>query len=144
VSEFDNLPLFAGMANPMGCRACGQEFTSSRNASIHVCRPTLDPMVHAQRREEAIERVDDNADPLWSLRAKEAVQEAARRHSEFTSDEVWEILDERGVIRPVTPAAIGPIMRKAAAACLIRNTNRIRESKQTTNHRKVTIWETLP
>jgi hypothetical protein len=35
-------------------------------------------------------------------------------------------------------------MRKAAAAGLIRNTNRIRESKQTTNHRKVTIWETLP
>jgi hypothetical protein len=77
----------------------------------------------------------------WKAQALAAVAIAAEMYQEFTSDEVWLILESNGYGRPETPAAMGPVMRKACIGGLIRKTGRYRVSTQHTNHaREVAVW----
>lgn len=117
-SETEGLPLFEGLA-------------------------TNNPAVHAERREQAIQSVDTHSDSAWKHAAMEAVRQVCMTHEWFTTDEVWAVLDRQGWDRPATPATMGPIMRWAATNGLVENTNTFRESKQITNHRKVTVWRSL-
>ena len=77
----------------------------------------------------------------WKLQAIAAVQLASEMNDEFTTDEVWAILEQNGYDRPPTPAAMGPVMRRACREHLIRKTGRYRVSVQHTNHaREVAVW----
>ncbi len=85
-----------------------------------------------------------NADPEWKDAAYAAVQSVARRLPEFTTDDVWQVLDADGVARPHEPAAMGCIMRKAALAGVCEKTRDWRKSTQRTNHaRDVQVWRSL-
>lgn len=79
--------------------------------------------------EEAQARVEQNADNEWLQQAHLAVRLIAERMSEFTTDDVWEVLPQTRENR-----ALGPVMKKAASAGLIVATDRVRTGKRVSRH----------
>lgn len=98
----------------------------------------------ARARDEAIERVDEHADQDWKVEARQAVLHAAAHRAEFTTDYVWWLLDQREVLPPHEPRALGAIMRKAAREGLIQRSDRVVESVRPANHRRpIAVWRSL-
>lgn len=81
---------------------------------------TFDPKVAAQLTEAAIERADQHADPDWKKVFFRTLIDVAATETEFTSDEVWERLQNDPTM-PQTHErrAAGSIVRRAARAGLI-------------------------
>jgi hypothetical protein len=93
-------------------------------------------------KEQAIAEVESHADPEWVAKANQALDVVIKNTTQFTTDQVWEILDSWQVPRPHSPSAMGSIMRNAAKAKRIKKTGRFIPSAQSTNHqRDVAVWE---
>lgn len=72
-------------------------------------QPTLfDALAKA---DEAIRRVDENADEGWKRAADQVVWEWSQSFREFTTDDVMESLDALGVTTHDN-RALGPVMRR--------------------------------
>ena len=77
-------------------------------------------------RDEALARVAEHTDPSWEAEAVQAIYTlAARRFPddnlvEFTTDDVWDLLAERGIPAPHEPRALGTIVREATRQGVIR------------------------
>lgn len=81
-------------------------------------------------------------DHAFELQA--AISRAARDHAEFSSDEVWTILEGWGVEALEHPNALGAQFLAASRAGIIEATDRSRRSARVTAHRrKVTLWRSL-
>ena len=92
-------------------------------------------------KDQAIAQVESHADPQWIAKANEALDIVIKNNQEFTSDQVWKLLDSWQVPRPHSPSAMGAIMRRAALAKRIKKTGRFIPSAQATNHqRDVAVW----
>jgi hypothetical protein len=92
-------------------------------------------------KDQAIKEVESHADPQWVAKANEALDILIKNNQEFTSDQVWKLLDSWQVPRPHAPSAMGSIMRRAALAKRIKKTGRFIPSSQGTNHqRDVAVW----
>jgi hypothetical protein len=92
-------------------------------------------------KQQAIKEVESHADPQWIGKANEALDILIKNNQEFTSDQVWKLLDSWQVPRPHAPSAMGSIMRRAALAKRIKKTGRFIPSSQGTNHqRDVAVW----
>lgn len=102
--------------------------------------PLFNRKMHDANREDGIHRSEVHAESTWKAQAKAAILVVCAKLSEFTSDDVWEVMDEFGIERPHTPSALGPVFRHVASEGWIHNTGRVVESRQITNHRKVTVW----
>ena len=88
----------------------------------------------------ALEQVAHNAG-AWIDEALEAVACVARRHVEFTSDDVWEWL---GGCDTHEGRAMGPVMRKAASLGMCERTDRYRKSTESVCHnRRKQVWRSL-
>ena len=101
---------------------------------------TLDLMLGDALRDAAIRRVADNANPDWKVEAVRVVSTVAQRMPEFTTDDVWHLIEE------VThePRAMGPVMKAAAAAGLIEATDRFKLTERPSRHRApVRVWKSL-
>ena len=95
-------------------------------------------------KQQAIKEVESHADPQWIGKANEALDILIKNNQEFTSDQVWKLLDSWQVPRPHAPSAMGSIMRRAALAKRIKKTGRFIPSSQGTNHqRDVAVWGVL-
>jgi hypothetical protein len=89
-------------------------------------------------RNEAMDRVDSNADPDWKDLAIRVTLRVALAYPEFTTDDVWEALGEE---RPHEPRALGPIMALLSRSKVIRKTGMMRESKHAQAHmRPKAVW----
>lgn len=97
--------------------------------------PELPPAQAA--REEAIQRVEENAPPSWNREADATIRAVAARGEPFTADDLW----EAGLEKPPTPAALGPVFLRAAKAGLIRKTGRLIPTRDPVRHRDLTEWE---
>jgi hypothetical protein len=94
-------------------------------------------------KEEAINRVESNADPGWMNAAAIAVKRVALKLDTFTTDDVW---DELGYVSNTThePRAMGAVMRNAARAGIITATSGYRTSKRGECHgRPVRVWTSV-
>ena len=92
-------------------------------------------------KQQAIKEVESHADPEWIGKANESLDILIKNNQEFTSDQVWKLLDSWQVPRPHAPSAMGSIMRRAALAKRIKKTGRFIPSTQGTNHqRDVAVW----
>jgi hypothetical protein len=92
-------------------------------------------------RDEAIERVDENADPDWKEAAKLIVCDLARNKVRFTTDDVWRQLLNQGVMFPHEPRAMGGIMMGLARAGVIRRLDSQRKSEMVGCHcRPKQLW----
>ena len=88
-------------------------------------------------KQEAIDRVERNADPDWKTTALNVVAELAASRATFTTDDVWEHLD----CTTHEPRALGAIMQKAHRLGLIQPTGAYTQSSRVACHgRPVRVW----
>lgn len=91
----------------------------------------------ARLRDEGMARVESHADPDWKAAAAATVEQVARTHREFTSDDVW----EAGLPKVAESRALGPVMSAAARAGLIVSTDRFVSTTQPKSHRSpARVW----
>lgn len=81
-----------------------------------------------------MERVSAAADPQWQKDVRVAIQVVARRGVEFTTDEVWGLLDAWGIPRPREPRAMGPAMTAAVDDRVIKRTGGYKHSTRPEAH----------
>lgn len=94
--------------------------------------------------EEAIERAEAHADPVFLGEAGRAISDIATKQPTVTSDDVWDELDRRGVSGPREPRALGPVFRAAARSSVIKKTHRTVDSRREQRNRgSVRVWESL-
>jgi len=91
-------------------------------------------------REEAIDRVDKNAEVSWKTDALIALDHVRRMQLTFTSHDVWRRLDEENIEKPHEESAMGAVFRQAARAQLIKKTGRYVPSQMAQCHRDVAEW----
>jgi hypothetical protein len=87
-------------------------------------------------RDEAIERVNANADPEWKRHANIIVRELAQTRQPFTTDAVWRELIVRGIEGPHEPRAMGAIMIKLQKIGVIKALEDHRPSAWRLCHRR--------
>ncbi len=95
--------------------------------------------------EEAIKRVGLNANQLWALQALQVVEMLSLTRSDFTTDDVWEWMNQlHPTMTTHEPRAMGAVMRKASAKRLCVPTERYVKSLRPECHRRpVPIWQSL-
>ena len=89
-------------------------------------------------RDEAIDRVEENADQEWMNDAMDIVRFIVNRYKYFSTDDIWHMLKE-----PTTHdnRAMGAVMRKAQAEGWIEPTDRVVKSTRPVCHsRPIRVW----
>jgi len=95
-------------------------------------------------KEEAIRRVEDNADRSWLDEAWSAVRVVAERRMEFTTDAVHGLLQAWEVPEPHEPRALGPIMQRAIKRGICVPTGVYRPSvRPACNCRPIMVYRSL-
>lgn len=107
--------------------------------------PDEDPEAERARlareaRDEALRRVELNAEDEWKDRAKDALRAYARNHGEFASDALW----DAGLEKPHEARALGPIMLWGQKEGIIAPTNRLQASTLISSHMMPKrVWRSL-
>jgi hypothetical protein len=102
---------------------------------------TFDVVQGETLRDEAVRRVEDHAPVDWNKQALAAVKFVAERKREFSTDAVWQVLEQRGIGGPPEPRALGAVMRRAVRVGLVEATDRVEKSRRPECHRRpVKLW----
>lgn len=105
---------------------------------------TLDSVLADLARADALQRVDEHADPDWRDLAYRCVLAVARRLDHFTTDEVIDELAQYPDITTHEPRALGPVMMRAARENVIAATDRFVKSNAVSRHRAPKqVWRSL-
>jgi hypothetical protein len=73
-----------------------------------------------------------------------AISKAAQSFRQFTSDDVWGLLEAAGIMSLDHPNAMGAQFLAASRAQVIRATGRVQKSVRTGAHRRnIQVWESL-
>lgn len=72
-----------------------------------------------QERDKALEQVKEHTDPSWASEAEKCIHVLARRYMEFTSDDVWDMLETLGIDPPHERRALGPVMLRMVKSDVI-------------------------
>ena len=99
--------------------------------------PTLFDAV--RERDEAMQRVDEAAEPDWKALADEAIRQTCLTRPEFFVDDVWEV---GNLPQTREDRALGPRMRAAAKAGWCVRTDRTRPSVRSHGSPKP-VWRSL-
>jgi len=92
-------------------------------------------------RDEAIERVDLNANTEWKKTAEAAVIHIARMRPTFTADDVWDHLRKHTSCETHEPSALGAIFNKLRREGRIRHTGEFIISRRATRHAApIRVW----
>lgn len=95
-----------------------------------------------QLRDEALDRVEENANAEWFAVALQVIQDLAEKLDKVTSDDVWEQLKNHPEVQTHQPSAMGAIFRKACNLNLISATDTFISSKRPSSHaRPIRVWE---
>lgn len=97
-------------------------------------------------RDEGMTRVEDNAALGWTDTMFTLVEEVARRHQTFTSDDVFDLAEARGVANGTHDArAFGPVMMRAAKAglCVKANVASIPSRRASLHASPRAVWMSL-
>lgn len=90
---------------------------------------------------EAIERVERNADPMSKADLLAAVHRMCKAHQDFTTDDVWESFEG---VRPHEPRVLGAVMRTAQKNGWCESTTEYRLSKRREAHSNPKrVWRSL-
>lgn len=91
-------------------------------------------------RDEAVARVDANADERWKEYAARFIRHYARTHETFTASDVYMAM----MVHPREPRAMGPAMTRASNAGEIEMTNEFRTSSNPSSHAgNARVWRSL-
>ena len=92
-------------------------------------------------RDQALDRVE-TANKSWVDTAVTVGRAVASTMAEFTSDDIWNALDEAN--RPREPRAMGPVMMRLQRAGVIRPTDRVKKSALPQCHsRPKRVWRSM-
>ena len=105
----------------------------------------MDTSIAELAKDEAIDRVERNADSEWKSGAYLACCLAAESLIEFTTDDVWAYMETLfPSLSTHEPRAMGAIMRRAARDGKVCATGEYTLSKRAECHRRpVMLWESL-
>jgi hypothetical protein len=105
-------------------------------SSVDERSPTFDFGEGEKRRDQAIRRVGDAAEP-WTQYAVDVIGLVSLARFDFTSDDVWAALD----VKPSEPRALGAAMKAAANRGIIFPTGEYRKSGRPECHaRPLAVW----
>lgn len=91
--------------------------------------------------ERAIDSVGRAADPKWMKMARLEVRYQADSGRRFTTDDIWQRMEQLGVEPPRERRALGAVMREMQKAGVIRPTGEYVKSSRIECHRRpVMIW----
>ena len=98
-----------------------------------------------ESKDEAINRVEANANAEWRVAAYKACCLCAQQWIELSTDDVWELMDALFPdCQTHEPRAMGAIMRQAARAGKIEASGEYFKSRRPQCHgRPVAIWDSL-
>lgn len=101
------------------------------------------PQEAQQRRDNRMDQAENGTSQEWIDAARRAVWDLATNRRDFTTDDVWHLLEQRGVPAPREPRALGPVVFKALRSGAIRDTGRIVRSVRR-HSTKITVYERTP
>lgn len=105
---------------------------------------TLDGALADLSRIDALQRVDDHADPDWREVAYQCVLAVARRCATFTTDEVIDELASHPSVSTHEGRALGPVMMRAARNNVIVATDQFVNSEAVSRHKAPKrVWASL-
>lgn len=89
----------------------------------------MNPETAQQSRNDAMARVESNANAEWKAFMLDLVKDFAADHDEFTADQIYDQYDMMDDA-PAThePRAFGPVMMRAEKSGYIKKTNRFKPS----------------
>ena len=94
-------------------------------------------------KQEALERVDCNADLAWKDTARQVLLETALLKDELTSEDVWQRLSSHDV-ETHEPRAMGAVMKWGAAQHVIEPTDRFVSGTAVSRHKApIRVWRSL-
>jgi hypothetical protein len=94
--------------------------------------------------DNAITRVDTNANDDWKAVVYGVLESLAAELSEITADDIVMRMEQRYPdVTTHNLAALGPVFLRAQKAGLIENTGRLVQSRIPRRHRKITVWRSL-
>ena len=97
-----------------------------------------------QARDEALARVERNASDDWKETVLHIIRDLAVAQDELTTDDVWQVLELRGIEATHEPRALGAVMRHAASLGMIERTDTTRRSVRVARHAgDVRVWRCL-
>ena len=104
----------------------------------------LSPEEAAAARDEAMERVERNADPSLMLSYERLVIKLAHARPEFTTDAVEALAEAEDLPVPHEKRVFGPLMLGLAKRGIIARTDRTVLSARKSNHRRpIRVWRSL-
>ena len=104
--------------------------------------PLFDEGIAEQKKQEALDQVESNANPEWVQAARAAVKRVAENKPYFTSDDVWIELEQNSTITTHNPAAMGAVMKFVQSSKLGEATGKHKPSIRTKTHkRQLMIWK---
>ena len=99
----------------------------------------LSLLIGEARKDDGMHRAWHAANPDFKLAAEQAIRHLARTKAQFTSDDVWSLLD--GVADTKEHRALGAVMRAVAKEGLISKTDRVvPTTRACANRRPVAVW----
>ncbi len=105
---------------------------------------TLDGELAEQSRADALQSVDDHADPDWRDVAYDCVVAVAQRFAMFTTDQVLDELAKHPSVTTHEGRALGPVMMRAAKAGVIVATDRFVTSEAVSRHKAPKrVWASI-
>ena len=95
----------------------------------------------AAARDAGIALADYNAPKDWKDDVLDAIVTVSRMRMTFTADDVWEWIETHGASDlDVNPAALGPVMLRAAREHLIEPTGAWVKTRNARRHRELKEW----
>lgn len=94
-------------------------------------------------KQQGMEAAYQYADLDWKKIASDALRKCAETKPEFTTDDMWEIINQTGVVTSEN-RAMGAIMQSASRAGIIKSTGYFLPSKRVSKHKSPTrVWQSL-
>lgn len=92
--------------------------------------------------EDGMSRAEAHANKVWKLVVSHVIRELAEERNHFTSDDVRvRMAADHPSIQTHNKSALGPLLKNAAKAEIIRSSGRTRSQLPVTHGKWVTIWE---
>jgi hypothetical protein len=91
-------------------------------------------------RDEAIARVDRNADDAWKACAETVVLHLARMRPTFTADDVWAYLTAHHDVSTHEPSALGAVITRLARQKKIRKIGYTQSARKARHAAPIAVW----
>lgn len=114
-----------------------------RPPKIHPMKNTTIFDQAERLKQSGMEAAYQYADLDWKQIASKALRQCAETKAEFTTDDMWAIINETGIVTSEN-RAMGAIMQSASRSGMIKATGYFLPSKRVSKHKSPTrVWQSL-